>query len=63
MSVMPSFTAYNVNPHTLICTNPRCPHGQPHYAGTGTPTTAKCSTCGKKLTRISGEPYGTKHTP
>jgi len=63
MSVMPVFTQYNVNPHTLVCTNPRCPRGQAHahYQGIGQVVNVKCTTCGKRLTRIQGEQYGTKH--
>jgi hypothetical protein len=46
--------------YTNICTNPKCPHGLPHYEGFGKPAHRNCGTCGQPMRRIQGEPAATK---
>lgn len=60
---MRASTKYQVKQHSNICTNPKCPHGLPHYAGFGKSAHRKCGTCGKAMRRIKGEPRGTRHSP
>ena len=61
MSTIPSFTRYQVNPYSLICTNDECKEGLPHYKHIGRADRRKCHKCRKPLQRIKGEPYGPKH--
>ena len=46
-----------MNPTSLVCTNPKCAEGKPHYTGVGKPSKSKCRFCGETtLVEIQGEP-------
>lgn len=61
MSNIPSATKYYLKQKSLVCTNPNCANGLPHYRGFGKKTDANCQRCSQPLVKIENEPVGTSH--
>ena len=59
MSIFHSSTKYDVNPKTLVCTNPDCegcPPGYGDFKSKYPKRRGKCYLCGEPLTVIDSEP-------